>query len=190
MVIAINMIAYRSHSCIIHVTTIVPHTIFLANPHMAHLNRKEIFHYRLPHSPIKHIIGNTENRRLAFAITHEIHAITFDIAEVNSIILISQELAPLYRSNVSNLFFTFGSKLANRSHLCSLRAFIHFYNSLLCLTTKITHLRSLHNRFIHPSANNIRCYLPTNGSFGHTCRNIATKNKPTIIMVHPPIIEF
>ncbi len=52
-----------SHPGVIHVTEIMPHTIFLIHPHVAHLHRQEILQHRLPDASFINITCYAKNRR-------------------------------------------------------------------------------------------------------------------------------
>ena len=61
--ISVDMVAGNSKTCVVHVACVVPYTVFLVNPHVAHLYREEVFDYRLPYTALVNISSDVEDRR-------------------------------------------------------------------------------------------------------------------------------
>ena len=66
------MVEGWSHSSIVHVTHIVPHTILLVDTHVAHLDRQEVLDDWLPNTTVIDIGCNAEYWRLAAGIVNAI----------------------------------------------------------------------------------------------------------------------
>ena len=69
--IAVKMVViHRCHACVVIVAQIMPYPVLFTHTHVTHLDRKEIFQYRLPYTTVINVAGNTEDRRSAAAVNN------------------------------------------------------------------------------------------------------------------------
>ncbi len=87
----------RSHPCIVHVTQSVPYPVFFINPHVAHLDGKEILQRRLPYISFKNVSRYPEWLGLLISVFYIIEAFLVDFGEIEFQVFVSQEITPHIR---------------------------------------------------------------------------------------------
>ena len=140
LVVAVDMIVCRCHPGIVHVAAVVPYAVFLVDAHVAHLYGKEVFQYGLPYATGIYVIVDAEDRRYGGIVFNLVESRFLHIREVHLQIVVSQELAPIGRSDVLDHFL---AVCVNADDLCrflSIVTYIHFDDGFLVLGGMITYL--------------------------------------------------
>ena len=95
LAVTVEMVpVHRRHPRVIHMASSVPYPVFLIDPHVAHLNRQEVFKNRLPDTAVKQIGRDAENGGHRIATADLIKAGLGDIGEVKAQAAVAQEPAP------------------------------------------------------------------------------------------------
>ena len=90
---------------------VVPYTVLLVNPHMAHLVGKEILYDRLPHSSVVNVFSNSEDRGGRLSVAELVQSRFTDLTEIDTGIVITEELAPGLRFNTQDQSFSIAVNL-------------------------------------------------------------------------------
>ena len=188
--VAVDMVADDRHAGIVHVTGIMPDTVFLADTHVTHLHWEEILDDRLPHTTVVDIGSDTEDGRLRFRVPYLIKTWLADITEVYFQITIAQELTPYGRLDGLGNSLTLGTD-TNQLCLCqTVFTGIRLNDGLFLLHGMIAYLGGLHHRTILPVADDIRRYHPLHSTLRRTSFNLTAQHEPPVVMVHTSVIEF
>ena len=180
---------HRSHTGIIHMTKVMPDTVFFVYPHMTHLDRQEVLQFRLPDATFINVFGNTEYRRNGFTVTNLIQTFFPDRRKVETEIVVPQEFTPfLYRSVQDKLFTCIRNFIKSRFTDLLITA-IQFDHSHLRLIWMVTNLRGLYYRRIQPVFYYIRSDYPLDRVPGNTRRYLCPQNKPAVVMIHTSVIK-
>ena len=169
----------------------VPDLVAVVHPHMAHLDRQEIFQRGLPDMPLEHVRPYLERRSPAPAVLHHVHARRGRGREIELEIVIAQETAPIGRRRLDD--FLQSPALGDppqRRRQPALVVRVRLDHRDFALPGMISHLGDLHDGLCLPARDRVGRHKPLDRVLRRAPGHRRAHDEPSVRVLAPPVDQL